>query len=113
MGGEDKLRANGAAIARKANYYTRGVAAGSKQAQDIMARSEGHVQRNNALREGFLKPLEFAASAPPTGQTVSEVCKEVGIEHFVEEIPNSTRQARLHWLGKRNAQKTLLYFHGG
>ncbi|KJX92832.1 hypothetical protein TI39_contig5820g00004 [Zymoseptoria brevis] len=53
------------------------------------------------------------ASAPPTAQVVTETCKQIGIKHFVEDIPHSTRQARLHWLGNREAEKTVLYFHGG
>jgi hypothetical protein len=83
------------------------------KATKTTSRSEAYAQRNDALREAFLKPFEFAASAPPTSQTIPEACKQAGIEHYVHDLYKSTgHPARLHWLGERSARKTLLYFHG-
>ncbi|SMQ56000.1 unnamed protein product [Zymoseptoria tritici ST99CH_1A5] len=61
----------------------------------------------------FRNTADVMASAPPTAQVITETCKQIGIKHYVEDIPHSTRQARLHWLGDRQAEKTVLYFHGG
>lgn len=77
-----------------------------------MSRSEAHSQRNEAMRQAFANPWDIVANAPGTAQVIPDVCKKVGIEHSVEEIPQSIQRAKLHWLGKRDAGKTLLYFHG-
>ena len=76
-----------------------------------MSRSADHENRNAAFREAFLKPLEFAAAAPATAEQVRTEAQKLGIEHHVEDIPNS-QGAKLHWLGDRTAPKVLLYFHG-
>lgn len=36
---------------------------------------------------------------------------ELGLQHEVEEIPNS-KNAKIHWLGDKTAKNVLLYFHG-
>jgi hypothetical protein len=74
-----------------------------------MSRSADHDQRNDVLREAFLKPLGFAAAAPVTAEQVPAEAQKLEIEHHVENIPNS-HCARLHWLGDRKAPDVFLFF---
>ena len=76
-----------------------------------MARSEAHNQRNAQFREAFLKPWDFANSAPPTGKTIESEAKELGLAHEVDDIPNG-QGAKLHWLGNTKPDIVVLYFHG-
>jgi hypothetical protein len=76
-----------------------------------MSRSEAHDQRNAQFREAFKKPFDFKSVASPTSELVPTEAKNLGLAHYVEDIPNSDG-ARLHWLGNPEPQKILLYFHG-
>jgi hypothetical protein len=76
-----------------------------------MSRSEAHEARNKGFREAFAKPFDLASVAVPTAKIVPDEAQKLGVDHYVEDIPNS-QGARLHWLGNRAAKKVLLYFHG-
>jgi len=77
-----------------------------------MSRSVAHEQRNDAFREALVNPLDFAASALPTATQVTNVAKELGVHHDVEQIFDDQEAPRIHWLGNVQARKVLLYFHG-
>ena len=76
-----------------------------------MSRSEAHDARNKGFREAYTKPFELASAAVPTAKIVPDEARKLGVDHYVEDIPES-QSARLHWLGNREAKKVLLYFHG-
>jgi hypothetical protein len=77
-----------------------------------MSRSENHDQRNDAMRQAFLTPFEFAAAAPGTNQQILSTVEKLGLEHTEEEISKEPHVSKIHWIGNRKAEKVLLYFHG-
>ena len=58
-----------------------------------------------------MKPFDLASAATPTAELIPTEAKNLGLAHYVEDIPNS-EGARLHWLGNPEPEKILLYFHG-
>jgi hypothetical protein len=76
-----------------------------------MSRSAAHDARNEILRKAFVDPAVAFANSIPTATTIEKVCKADGLAWKVEDVPNSSG-ARVHWVGEREAEKAVLWFHG-
>lgn len=77
-----------------------------------MSRSQNHDQRNDAIREAFLAPFEFAKAAPTTNSQILSTVEKLGLHHSEEELQKKRDPSKIHWIGDREAEKVLLYFHG-
>ncbi|KIW17959.1 hypothetical protein PV08_05154 [Exophiala spinifera] len=77
-----------------------------------LIRSEAHKMRNDQFRTMFESVEAAKAFIPPTAATVKARAGALGVPHNVTVIPNG-KGAKLHYLGVPNANKLILYFHGG
>ena len=76
-----------------------------------MSRSPEHDARNFALQARFSNLDNARAGAIPDAITIPNRAKLLGLQHEVQDVPES-EGARIHWLGDKSADKVIVYYHG-
>jgi hypothetical protein len=74
-------------------------------------RSPEHKARNDLFRKTRTSPEEARTARGPTAQIVANECQRLGVQHRVEDIPDSNG-ARIHWIGDSSPRDVMVYFHG-
>ncbi|TPX11486.1 uncharacterized protein E0L32_007905 [Thyridium curvatum] len=77
-------------------------------------RSYSHELRNRVSHAvcAWLSSKQLRALFKPTQDALAEACKKDGVLWHAEDIPDGMG-SKLHWFGNLEANKLILYFHGG